>query len=69
MANEFYGEVECDEAEMRVPVWRELVDLYDMEEKLFQPFKDSLTMLLQQMYREDGDEMNFIPVDEVYYHI
>lgn len=66
VANEFYGEVECDQEEMRVPVWRQIVDLYDMEEKLFQPFKDSLTMLLQQMYREDGDDIDFIPADDVY---
>ena len=69
VANEFYGEVECDQVEMRVPVWRELVDLYDMEEKLFEPFKDSLTMLLQQMYREDGDDISFVPADEVYSNI
>ena len=66
VANEYYGEVICDEVEMRVPVWREIVDLYDMEDKLFQPFKDSLTMLLQQMYREDGDDISFVSADDVY---
>lgn len=66
VANEFYGEVECDQTEMRVPVWRQIVDLYDMEEKLFEPFKNSLTMLLQQMYREDGDDIRFIEADDVY---
>lgn len=66
VANEYYGDVQCDEVEMRVPVWRELVDLYDMEEKLFQPFKDSLTMLLQQMYHEDEEELGFVAVDSVY---
>ena len=69
VANEFYGEVVCDEVEMRVAVWRELVDLYDMEEKLFEPFKESLTMLLQQMYREDGDEIKFTSADDVYKNI
>lgn len=66
LANEYYGEINCDEIEMRVPVWRELVDLYDIEDKLFEPFKESLTMLLQQMYREDGDDIHFTEVDDVY---
>ncbi|MBQ4196341.1 MAG: DUF1073 domain-containing protein [Bacteroidales bacterium] len=66
VANEYYGDIKCDEVEMRVPVWRELVDLYDIEDKLFEPFKDSLTMLLQQMYREDEDDIGFIAPDDIY---
>jgi phage-related protein (TIGR01555 family) len=66
IANEFYGEVICDEVEMRVPVWRGIEEMYEMEEKLFQPFRDSLTMMLQQMYREDGDDISFTEADEVY---
>ena len=66
VANEYYGDIKCDEKEMRVPVWREIIDLYDMEDKLFSPFKQSLTMLLQQMYREDDDDIGFIAADDVY---
>lgn len=69
LANEYYGEIVCDEEEMRVPVWREIVDLYDIEDKLFEPFKESLTMLLQQMYREDGEEILFVPAEDVYNNI
>lgn len=66
VANEYYGDIACDEVEMRVPVWREIVDLYDIEDKLFEPFKESLTMLLQEMYREDEDDIGFIAPDDVY---
>ena len=66
VANEYYGNIQCDEEEMRVPVWREIVDMYDIEDKLFPPFKESLTLLLQHMYREDEEDIGFIAADDVY---
>lgn len=54
VATEFYGIPECDDEEMREPVWRDIEMLLNMPERLFKPFKDSLNSLLQEIYREDA---------------
>ena len=56
LASKYEGDVRCDDTEMRGPVWRTLNEMYDMEERLFQPFKDGLGLLLERMYRYDEDK-------------
>lgn len=51
LCTEFEGEPECDGVEMAVPVWRDLQDLYVMDDRLFKPFKDGLKMLKNRAAR------------------
>ena len=67
VANEYYGDVKCDNEEMREPVWRTLTELMDMPDMLFQPFKESLSLLIQHIYREDDEgNIHYDSVDVVY---
>ncbi len=52
----YAGMVQCDDTEMRGPVWRSIEEMYDMEDLLFQPFKDSIGLLLDRMYRYDEEK-------------
>ena len=45
LCTSFRGEPECDGNEMALPVWRDLQDLYVMDDRLFKPFKDGLDIL------------------------
>jgi len=67
VARGFAGEPVCDDEEMRTPVWRDLTELYAMEDLMFKPFKDSLGLLLERMYRydEDAHDMSYTPIEEV----
>ena len=67
IASGYVGEVECDDTEMRGPVWRDLTDLYTMEEKLFKPFKASLELLVDRMYRfdEETQEIQYTPIEDI----
>lgn len=67
IARGFAGEISCDDQEMRRPVWRTLEDIGSIEEKAFQPFRDSLNLLLDRMYRydEEANDLVFSSVDEV----
>lgn len=56
IATGYAGDIKCDDEEMRGPVWRTLDDMYSIEDKLFQPFKDSLELLLDRMYRYDEEK-------------
>ena len=49
----YSGIPECDDEEMREAVWRDLEELSNMEDRLFKPFRESLYMLLMNLYRED----------------
>ena len=51
LCTDFEGEPECDGVEMAVPVWRDLQDLYVMEDRLFKPFRDGLKMLKNKAAR------------------
>jgi len=52
---------------MRGPVWRTLDEMYAMDDMLFQPFKDSLGLLLDRMYRYDEEkkELDSISLQDV----
>ena len=54
LASQYYGEPECDDVEMREPVWRDLEMLLNMQDRLFKPFAESLRILIQELYREDS---------------
>ena len=56
VASGYTGMVHCDDTEMREPVWRSLDELYSIENLMFKPFKDSLALLLERMYRYDEDK-------------
>ena len=45
LCTDFEGEPECNSLEMAIPVWRDLEDLWVMDDRLFKPFKDGLKML------------------------
>ena len=45
LCTSFKGEPKCDGEEMALPVWRDLQDLYVMDDRLFKPFKDGLDIL------------------------
>jgi len=45
LCTDFKGEPDCDGKEMALPVWRDLQDLYVMDDRLFKPFKDGLDIL------------------------
>ena len=64
VTNEYFGDIKCDDEEMRGPVWRKLEELVTLEDKLFEPFKDSLNLLLENLYHEDGDEVGFDSAEE-----
>ena len=64
VATEYYGEPKCDDEEMREPVWRDLATLSLMPEKLFKPFRDSLVIMLQEVYREDEDGNPYVVTAE-----
>ena len=55
VATEYSGIPKCDDEEMREPVWRDLEMLANMEDRLFEPFCDSLNLLIKETFREDGD--------------
>jgi len=55
VATSYEGEPDCDDEEMREPVWRDLDELANMEDLLFKPFRWSLRLLIEELYREDGD--------------
>lgn len=55
VATEYSGIPKCDDEEMREPVWRDLEMLANMEDRLFEPFRDSLNLLIRETFREDGD--------------
>lgn len=65
VTNEYFGDVKCDDVEMRGPVWRKLDELVTLEDKLFEPFKDSLNLLLENLYHEDGDDFGFDKAENV----
>lgn len=65
VTNEYFGDIKCDDVEMRGPVWRKLDELVVLDDKLFEPFKESLTLLLENLYHEDGDKYGFDSVEEV----
>lgn len=67
LASGYAGSVECDDVEMRRPVWRTLEEMYAIEDKMFQPFKDSLGLLLEKMYRfdEESGELEYTSLEEV----
>lgn len=48
LCTDFVGEPECDGYEMALPVWRDLQDLYVMDDRLFKPFKDGLDILKEK---------------------
>lgn len=49
----YSGIPKCDDEEMREAVWRDLEELSNMEDRLFKPFRESLYLLLMNLYRED----------------
>ena len=51
LCTEFEGEPVCDGVEMAMPIWRDLQDLYVMDDRLFKPFKDGLKMLKNRAAR------------------
>ena len=51
LCTEFEGKPDCDGVEMAVPLWRDLQDLYVMDDRLFKPFKDGLKMLKNRAAR------------------
>ena len=70
VANEYFGDIKCDNTEMEGPVWRTLEELTDMPERLFEPFKDSLSLLIEHIYREDDEgNINYDSVDVVFKEI
>jgi len=66
LATQYYGEPQCDDVEMREPVWRDIEMLLNMKDRLFKPFADSLDILIQELYREDSatGESVIISADE-----
>ena len=48
LCTDFKGEPECDGKEMAMPIWRDLQDLYVMDDRLFKPFKDGLDILKEK---------------------
>ena len=67
VANEYFGDIKCDDTEMKGPEWRSLSELMDMQDMLFKPFKDSLSLLIQHIYREDDEEnIHYDSIDVVF---
>lgn len=48
LCTDFKGEPVCDGKEMAMPIWRDLQDLYVMDDRLFKPFKDGLDILKEK---------------------
>ena len=49
LCTDFKGEPECDGVEMALPTWRNMEDLYVMDDRLFKPFKDGLKVLKKKV--------------------
>ena len=65
VTNEYFGDIKCDDVEMRGPVWRKLDELVTLDDKLFEPFKESLTLLLENLYHEDGEDYGFDVAEDI----
>lgn len=66
VATEYSGDPTCDDSEMREVSWRDIEQLSCMEDRLFKPFKDSLKLLLMEMYREDSNgDSSFVTASDV----
>ena len=62
LCTDFKGVPECDGKEMAMPVWRNMEDLYVMDDRLFKPFRDSLKILKKKA--ADGIKENKNSWDE-----
>ena len=62
LCTDFKGVPECDGKEMAMPVWRDMEDLYVMDDRLFKPFRDSLKILKKKA--ADGIKENKNSWDE-----
>lgn len=58
LCTDFNGEPECDGVEMARPMWRDLNDLYVMEDRLFKPFADGLDILKKKVTTGIGENKN-----------
>lgn len=67
LSSGYIGVPKCDDVEMRRPVWRTLEEMYSIEDRLFQPFKDSLGLIIERMYRYDEEkkEIEFTSLEDV----
>ena len=58
LCTDFRGEPECDGVEMASPTWRDLQDLYVMDDRLFKPFADGVKLLKQKVVSGLGENKN-----------
>lgn len=58
LCTDFNGEPECDGIEMAAPMWRDINDLGLMEDRLFKPFADGLSLLKEKVSSGIGENKN-----------
>lgn len=58
LCTDYKGEPECDGYEMAIPVWRDLDELYAMDDRLFKPFADGMKILKKKVVSGINENKN-----------